>query len=249
MGIKYKWVLEYFSKKDDFWIENSLGSQMNSSLKIFLRHAGVSEKNKISAFGELITKLGSETEVAWALMICNLVYSPQFFWWIKNIDFNRKYTQIELDEMLKDFSLTDNSRKNVISAFKNIFNSNPILSYKLGIGIVSVETKGKNTYFVDAIRESWQNPNSKVILYSLYKFAEACDGYYQFTLSRLLDHDIESDGVSPTEIFGLDRTTMERLLNGLAFNHSDFITTQFSLDLDVITLNPKKTSADVLRLF
>ena len=87
-----------------------------------------------------------------------------------------------------------------------------------------------------------------MVLYSLYKFAGACGDYYQFTLTRLLDHSIDSDGISPTEIFGLDRDTMMKLLNGLSINHPDFITASFTLDLDSITLNPDKTSADVLAL-
>ena len=37
-----------------------------------------------------------------------------------------------------------------------------------------------------------------------------------------------------------------KLLNGLSINHPDFITASFTLDLDSITLNPDKTSADVL---
>ena len=99
------------------------------------------------------------------------------------------------------------------------------------------------------VRNSWQNPNPLVILYSLYKFAEACDDYYQFTLSRLLNHDIDSDGISPTEIFGLDRNQMEKILNGLTINYPDFINASFTLDLDNITLNSEKTSQDVLSLF
>ena len=99
------------------------------------------------------------------------------------------------------------------------------------------------------LRLPWSSPNPLVILYSLYKFAEACDGYYQFTLSRLLDFDVESEGISPAQIFGLDRPVMEKLLTGLNINHPDFITTQFTLDLDTITLNADKTSADVLSLF
>ena len=182
-------------------------------------------------------------------MLCNLAYTPQFMWWIKNIDLNHTYTQIELDEMLKELTLTDNSRKNVISAMKNIFNSNPVLSYELGLGTVSIETKGRNTYLIDVTRSSWRNPKPEVILYSLYKFAEACGGYYQFTLNRLLDFDVESDGISPAEIFGLDRNVMEKILNGLNINYPDFITAQFNLDLDTITLNANKTSTDVLALF
>ena len=98
-------------------------------------------------------------------------------------------------------------------------------------------------------RTPWKNPNPLVILYSLYKFAEACGSYYQFTLSRLLNHDIDSDGVSPTEIFGLDRNQMEKILNGLTINYPDCINASFTLDLDNITLNSEKTSQDVLSLF
>ena len=42
---------------------------------------------------------------------------------------------------------------------------------------------------------------------------------------------------------------MEQLLTGLNINHPDFITSQFNLDLDTITLNSDKTSVDVLPLF
>ena len=102
---------------------------------------------------------------------------------------------------------------------------------------------------ISIMRMPWQNPNPIVILYSLYKFAEACGDYYQFTLSRLLNHDIDSDGISPTEIFGLDRNQMEKILNGLTINYPDFINASFTLDLDNITLNSEKTSQDVLSLF
>ena len=86
------------------------------------------------------------------------------------------------------------------------------------------------------------------MLFRSFKFAEACGNYYQFTLSRLLNHDIDSDGISPTEIFGLDRNQMEKILNGLTINYPDFINTSFTLDLDNITLNSEKTSQDVLSL-
>lgn len=102
------------------------------------------------------------------------------------------------------------------------------------------------------MRCEWEDPDAKVILYSLYKFAEACGGYYQFTLETLLDDSIERDGVSPTCIFGLSRDTMVRILNGLAVNYPEFISASFTLDLDTITLRPtgsELTSEDVLKLF
>ncbi len=109
-------------------------------------------------------------------------------------------------------------------------------------------TKEKNRV-ISLTRTAWHNPAPRVVLYSLYKFAEECGEYYQFTLNRLLNHDIDSDGVSPTEIFGLDRGTMEKLLSGLSVNYPEFINASFTLDLDNITLRSDKSSQDVLELF
>lgn len=248
MGIRYSWVVEYLNKKDEFWNDNGLGSMMLKSLKTFLRHAEITDKNKITNFGRIVASLGGESAVSWALMICNLVYTPQFNWWVMNIDTNRQYTHKELDEMLKEL-LTDNSRKNVISGFKNIFCTNPVLGENLGFGFVNVEKKGKNTYLIDAYRTSWTAPDPRVILYSLYKFAEKCGDYYQFTLTELLDNSIERDGISPTRIFGLDYDTMIPILNGLSANYPDFISASFALGLDTINLSSDKKPQDVLTLF
>lgn len=248
MGIRYQWVEDYFKKGDDFWNDNELGSMMITALKTFLRHAKISEKNKMTDFGKLIGKIGIDKTSAWGLILCNVAYTPQFNWWIKNITPFQEYSSSELNYMLED-SLTANSRKNVLQGFKNIFMFNPILSFDIGFGIVNISKKGNVTFLESVKRTTWKDPDPLVVLYSLYKFAEACEGYYQFTLTRLLDHSIESDGISPTEIFGLDRNSMEKLLTGLDFNHPDFITAQFNLDLDTITLNPDKTSQDVLTLF
>jgi phosphoadenosine phosphosulfate reductase len=115
---------------------------------------------------------------------------------------------------------------------------------KVGLGMPEKD-EGKTLSFT---RIPWLNPDPRVILYSLYRFSEECGSYKQFTLTRLLNHEIESDGVSPTQIFGLDRKTMERILKGLENNYPDFITVSFALDLDNINLKDK-TSKDVLTLF
>ena len=83
----------------------------------------------------------------------------------------------------------------------------------------------------------------------MYKFAEACGNYYQFTLSSLMDEDLDRDGISPSQIFGLDRETMTSILKGLSINHPDFISASFTHDLDNITLREDKSSSDVLNLF
>ena len=42
---------------------------------------------------------------------------------------------------------------------------------------------------------------------------------------------------------------MEKILTGLSINYPVFISAQFNLDLDTITLNSDKKSEDVLKLF
>ena len=64
-----------------------------------------------------------------------------------------------------------------------------------------------------------------------------------------MDFDVEGDGISPAEIFGLDRDQMTKLLSGMSINYPEFINASFTLGLDNITLREEKTSADVLDLF
>ena len=249
MGVRYDWVKEYFKKKDDFWENNALGSVMITSLSAFLYDCKISDKKKITDFGKKITDMGVDSPTAWGLMLSNLAYTSQFNWWIKNIDFNTTYTESQLRFMLKNVKKSDNSVKNIISGYKFIFYTNPILNSEINFGKCNCEKKGKNLILLDVSREAWLNPDPNVILYSLYKFAEACGDYYSFTLSRLLDHEVDSDGVSPTQIFGLDKETMKQLLTALSVNHPEFISVSFTLGLDNITLKSDKTSDDVLALF
>ena len=249
MGIEYSWVTEYFKKKDEFWDSpHELGKNMVKNLRAFLNDSEVTIKGKFAAFGETVNRIGIETPEAWALLACNLAYTSEFNWWIKNIEPSYSYTPDEILSMLDD-TMSQNSRTHIVSAYKNIFISNTILGNEIGMGVCDYEIKGNKRYWNSVVRSSWSNPDPNVILYSLYKFAEACGDYYQFTLSRLLNKDVISDGVSPAEIFCLERGAMEKILIGLNINHPDFITAQFNLDLDTITLNAEKTSADVLALF
>ena len=249
MGIELDWVRSYFKLKDEFWTSpHSLGTNMVKNLKSFLNDAEVTAKSKFAPFGKVIDNIGIENSDAWALIICNLTYTSEFNWWVKNIDFSTTHTPDTIYAMLDD-SMSKNSRSHIVSAYKNILISIPQLSNEIGLGVCDYTLKNGKRFWNSVVRIPWENPNPLVILYSLYKFAEACGDYHQFTLSRLLNHDLESDGVSPTEIFGLDRNQMEKILNGLTINYPDFLNASFTLDLDNITLNSEKTSQDVLNLF
>lgn len=249
MGIEYDWVKKYLDKKDEFWDSaHGLGINMVKYLRSFLNDSGVTEKGKFTEFGAVIDKLGIENVEAWALLVCNLAYTAEYNWWIKNTVVGQTYTPQAIMSLLGD-EMSNNSKAHIVSAYKNIFISTPQVGNDLGLGICDYEIRKDKRYLNSITRSSWQNPDPRVILYSLYKFAEGCGGYYQFTLSRLLNHEIDSEGVSTTEIFGIDREQMEKLLTGLSVNYPEFINASFTLDLDNITLRSEKSSRDVLTLF
>lgn len=250
IGIEYDWVVDYFSKGDNFWEDNGLGINKIKNMKSFLSDAGatVPKKNTISPFGEKISGIGIGTEAAWGLLVSNLVYTSEFNWWVMNIKPGQTYTPAQLVSMLSEQVTSENSQKHIVSAYKNIFASNEILGRALGLGVCALKEGSSNRVLLDIRRGSWREPDPRVILYSLYKFAEKC-GTYQFRLSTLMDDTIERDGISPTRIFGLDRDTMISLLNGLTVNYIEFIDASFTLGLETITLRSEKTPDDVLALF
>lgn len=250
IGIEYDWVADYFSKGDNFWEDNGLGINKIKNMKSFLSDAGatVPKKNTMSPFGKKIADIGIGTEAAWGLLVSNLVYTSEFNWWVMNIKPGQTYTPTQLVSMLSEQVTSENSQKHIVSAYKNIFASNEILGRALGLGVCTLKEGSSNRILLDIRRGSWREPDPRVILYSLYKFAEKC-GTYQFRLSTLMDDTIERDGISPTRIFGLDRDTMISKLNGLTVNYIGFIDASFTLGLETITLRSEKTPDDVLALF
>lgn len=239
---KMDWMTEFFQKRDEFWGDNTLGTVMISMFKRFLGHAGLTKNNRVTTNGTTIMNLGIDNPVVWQLMLVNLSYTPEVGWYVKNIIPNTPYTREQMMSMLENDGAKERAQKSVTGSYRRILD----LPFGSECGLGSYETVGRTVTY---IRSRCDSPDPLVILYSLYKFAEACEGYYQFTLTTLMDDTIERGGISPTEIFGLSAETMERLLNGLSINHPEFISASFKMDLDSITLRPDKTSDDVLALF
>ena len=239
---KIEWFNQYFSYKNEFDEKHSLGSQMYSFFKRFLRDAELLDTDGFSRTAHVVDKIGLDDSAAWGIMLVNLAYTPQINWAIKRLHVNETYNKEYTLSLLISDGAKESWVKDIWSSFSRILE---LPFNEVGFGF---PLKEKNK-LISITRTPWQNPDPRVILYSLYKFAENCGDYYQFTLTRLLNHEIDSDGVSPTEIFGLEREQMEKILNGLSINCSEFITASFTLDLDNITLRNDKTSKDVLELF
>ena len=274
-GIKENWLRVYFDYEgtSSFWKSDGDGEVPNKKKDAFLnfvKDAGLVDEDKSlkgkeykyikykpNKFAEKMFSLGVDDESMWAYLMCNLVYaedSEEFRWFIKNIPFSETSTpesiKLRLDEVMEN-DKSGLGKRNICDALKSFLIKTPF-GKQLGLGSVidyeeKVSSNGRETitlnYFV---RGSWKNPDEKVILYALYKFAEACGNYRQYTLTRLLDTSVESAGISPTQIFGLNRETMEKILNGLTFNYPDLIEARFTLGLDNITLKSDKTANEIL---
>jgi phosphoadenosine phosphosulfate reductase len=237
---KSEWFTRFFREEDAFWQNHRLGPNQVKTFKRFLKDAGLTEKNVFSPLARLIADLGWETETAWGIMLINLVTgNPQIQWYVTNLELGRNYSRNAAISMLSE----RNSSKNVVKFVCNAFGklAELPLGTRLKWGFV---TDGG-----DLVRTKCSVTDPRVVLYGLFKFAEKCNDYKEFTLATLLNDGIDRDGVSPTRIFGLDREDITPMLIGLSAKYPDFIVASFTHDLEKITLADHKTSADVLELF
>ena len=236
---KMEWMEQYFTFKNEFKEKNTLGSQMFNFFKRFLRDTDLLDDNGFTRFAEIIDDIGLDGELSWALMLANLAYNPQIGWYIKNINFDETLSKEYVCNLLVDCGADEKWVNDVWSSLTRIM-SLPFSQVGLG------EMLKEKNKAVALYRTEWRSPDDRAILYSIYKFSEICGNYRQFTLTRLLDTSIESAGISPTQIFGLNRQTMEKILNGLTFNYPDLIEARFTLGLDNITLKSSKNADEIL---
>lgn len=237
---KMEWIEQYFAFPNEFKANHTLGKNMYDFFMPFLRHAGLLDATGFTATAQKISDIGLGEESVWGIMLTNLAYTRQVNWVITSLPMFTIFTKEELALKMVEEGAKESWTGDIFASMTRLGN----LPFG-DIGFGKATKMKKEAWFE---RTAWLSPVPEVILYALYKFAEACGNYYQFTLSYLMDETIERDGVSPTTIFGLDRDTMIRILNGLAINYPEFISVSFSFDLDTITLHKDKKAADVLEL-
>lgn len=239
---KREWIRSFFELQERFDDEHELGTMMYSNFKRFLRDVNfIDAKGNITDCGRVYLDLGEQSDTMWSIMLVNLSYTPEIGWYVHNIPINQTTTKADMSTKLQNSGTTERSANDICGAFKRIL----ALPFGDQLGLGQVYGEKDDTCY---IRDYWHNPIPEVILYSLYRFAEECGDFFQFTLSDLMDDTIERDGVSPTRIFGLDRDSMVRILNGLSRNYSGFINAEITHDLETITLHSDKSANDVLAL-
>lgn len=240
-----EWVEAFIKNDGEYERDISLGTNKIKSFRSFLRDAELVVNKTFSNFAKAVKRAGlGNANIGWALILVNLACSPEIGWFIKTLNESSNMARDEFEARAREYG----DYKSISKAPTHISQAFVILADtplgEVGLG-KSVMISGKK-YFS---RSSWSSPDPRVILYAIYKFAEACDGYYQFTLSRLMDFSIDSPGISPAQIFGIDEATLALILRGLSVQYPDYINFSETLGLQTIDLRKANTAADVLELF
>ncbi|MDR0751890.1 MAG: phosphoadenosine phosphosulfate reductase family protein [Christensenellaceae bacterium] len=238
---RLEWIEAFFKYDGNFSNGVALGSVQIRMFNRFLRDAELLRNDQFTDFAKAIKQIGLKNPLSWQLMLANLTYTPEFGWYIKNITSNHIYSRTDFGNLLSEFGVKKDQVTQICSAFKLLLE----LPFGSECGMGSVEYSN-NT--VNYIRGTCKNPDSKAVLYSLYLFSEKCNEYRHFTLNTLLDRGIERDGVSPTQIFGINEKKLISILNELSSIHNDFINYSQTHGLQSITLRNNKTKNDVLEL-
>lgn len=242
-GFRKEWLSNYLEIGNELYKTGKWGKYQYSSMSVWFNEAEITDGEKLLPLGLYFKKKTINDPQGWAIIWINLSYnSPITQWYVKNISVGAVFTKNDLVNKLEFTNLSRETRKNAITSLINTFYESPV-GELLGVGIV--EFKGKSVQLIK--RTGWQNPDPLVILYSLYRYAEAEEGRYHFTLSQLLEES-NGAGLSPIKIFGLAPNMMESLLRGLSISQPQFIQVDLSLGLDNINLSENCSSADVLAL-
>lgn len=235
---KTEWFIDFFERKNDFLLENNLGPVQKPFFRRFLKDAELIDGSKVTSLTEKLAVLSWDSITSLGVILANIAYNPQFKWYIENMSIGRFYSRADLISMLEGAGVTEKNAPYIINGFKRIVQTP--FGLTLNFGYVD----GDDNY----MRNKCHIGSPIVILYSLYKFAEACGDYYEFTVNRLLNYNIDSNGISPSQIFGIEDEEIKTILQGLAASNPDFIIAKFTHDLDTISLNKNKTASDVLQL-
>ena len=91
--------------------------------------------------------------------------------------------------------------------------------------------------------------DDRVLLYTLYRYAEACQDYYEFSIARLMNNSINSIGISPVKLFGFTEEELKTMLIGMSAKYPNFINASFTHGLDKVSLRDDMTADDVLKMF
>lgn len=239
---KPEWIENFFEKGNEFFSDHRLGPMQISIFKKFLSNAELVVKEETTPFFDIIKSIGCYTSTAWGLIFINLAYNNvQIKWYIDNMELQKVYPRGVLEERLTADGVSAKDAHSITKAYKRLTDT------PLGTALHMGLTDGKSVETLT--RTKCRLSDDRVLLYALYRYAEACQDYYEFSLTRLMNTSIDSAGISPVKLFGFTEDEMITMLSGLSSKYPEFINATFTHGLDKVSLQEDKTAEDVLTLF
>jgi len=249
-GLRREFLEHFFEFKCDCFNMGVLGNRQYDALKVWLKEAEfLNRSNKGDKSGtptalfEKLEPLGPFNPLVWAIIWTNLAYNSIICkWYMLYAPAGEVYEKSDLVFMLGD-DYSQATRDNAVTALLETLRHSPIGSnLKQGIPI----SVGASYKFA---KQGWESPDAVVILYSLYKWAEAT-GNYTFSLRQMLAARGKDNvlGVDPGAIFGISDENLKEILQSLALQFEKYIRVSFQVNLDNVILFRDISSIDVLDL-
>ena len=157
---KLEWIIQYFTHKNDFDQNHTLGSQMFSFFKRFLRDSKLLESSGYSSFAKHVERLGLDDLRSWALMLVNLAYSPEVNWLVKRVPFFEKYSKDYVLSLLISDGAKESWVNDIWSAYSRLLD---LPFSRTGLG-TSIKESGR---MIAIYREPWETPDPIAVLYGL----------------------------------------------------------------------------------
>lgn len=245
------WVSTLVDMRDSFfpWSAEShpLGKKMVESASSWFQQSGLIEARtrKVTALVNLFEKYGGDSALGWEFIWISLANNAILMkWLITSTVIGNIYTAEKLAGMLQvEYpELGDATIKGGLAALKDMVTKSPIGDEG---GMFSYEMKGRSVVSLTRLSKS---VHPLTILYSLYLIARIGD-VGTFTVSGLLEADINSTYVSPLVAFGMSASDFKRICEGLRSRYPDYITTTFTHGNDEVRVFPDRFNTnDIIAL-
>lgn len=241
-GLKEEWLDVFMSSPDTYFIENLHGLNIKYQLPNFVKwlvQAEVIDNSKsksITPLGKILYKIyQNNPRLVWEVIWINLTYnSPIAKWYKENVDWNFSFTQVDIQEMVKnDYpSNSPTTISNIVYALFRTFKESPIGN--MGLCIETEKLQYKKNANNDLSRES--------IAYSLYKYSEI-NNLKSFRVSDFYNTENNSGFYKE---FGISKSDVEKHLRSLNSDTNRILIAELNMGLDHINLRDDLTSLSVL---
>lgn len=242
-GIQDAWVDEYFSKPDEFWVDNSLGKKQVPSFKAWLKDAEIIDsKAQMTEMGKLLSKIREDNSMLmWEIIHINLCYNnPLMKWFISDVNFTSSITRKELESLILSYfngAFSDTSIKYALQALLQVFKYSPIgTDFEQ---LVAIDSKG--TIYN---RKPYNDLSPEAIAYSLYKYS----GVLGIDMLRVSDFYKAEVKTGIYREFGISKNLFLRNLRTIHSDSNRVLTAELNMGLDHITLKKELTPYKVLKM-